>query len=43
MTIDKSKLQICVVCNQTIQPTYLGKALDNPKMFIGTRVTMLYL
>ena len=30
MTIDKSKLQICVVCNQTIQPTYLGKALDNP-------------
>ena len=30
MTIDKSKLIICVVCNQTIQPTYLGKALDNP-------------
>ena len=23
MTIDKSKGQICVVCNQTIQPTYL--------------------
>ena len=30
MTIDKSKLVICVVCNQTIQPKYLGKALDNP-------------
>ena len=30
MTIDKSKLVICVVCNQTITPKYLGKALDNP-------------
>ena len=29
MTIDKSKLVICVVCNQTITPKYLGKALDN--------------
>ena len=25
MTIDKSKLQICIVCDQTIQPKYLGK------------------
>ena len=31
MTIDKSKLVICIVCNQTITPKYLGKALDNPK------------
>ena len=30
MTIDKSKLVICVVCNQTITPKYLGKALNNP-------------
>jgi len=29
MTIDKTKLQICVVCNQTIQPKYLGKDKDN--------------
>ena len=29
MTIDKTKLQICVVCNQTIQPKYLGKDRDN--------------
>ena len=28
MTIDKSKLQICIVCNQTIQPKYLGKDGD---------------
>ena len=28
MTIDKSKLQICIVCNQTIQPKYLGKDTD---------------
>ena len=28
MTIDKSKLIICVVCNQTIQPKYLGKDRD---------------
>jgi hypothetical protein len=29
MTIDKTKLQICIVCNQTIQPKYLGKDKDN--------------
>ena len=23
--IDKSKLQICCICNKTIQPKYLGK------------------
>ena len=28
MTIDKSKLQICIVCNQTIEPKYLGKDRD---------------
>ena len=28
MTIDKSQLKICVVCNQTIQPKYLGKDRD---------------
>ena len=27
---DKSKLKICIVCDQTIQPTYLGKSLDDP-------------
>ena len=30
MTIDKSKLQICCICNKTIEPKYLGKDLDNP-------------
>ena len=28
MTIDKSKLVICIVCDQTIQPKYLGKDRD---------------
>ena len=28
MTIDKSQLKICVVCNQTITPKYLGKDRD---------------
>ena len=28
MTIDKSKLVICIVCDQTIQPRYLGKDRD---------------
>jgi len=29
MTIDKTKLQTCMVCNQTIPPKYLGKDKDN--------------
>ena len=33
MTIDKSKLIICVVCNQTIQPKYLGKVYDGIDTF----------
>lgn len=33
MTIDKTKLQICVVCNQTIQPKYLGVADDGTEHY----------
>ena len=33
MTIDKSQLKICVVCNQTIQPKYLGKDKENNHVY----------
>ena len=33
MTIDKSKLQICCICNNTIEPKYLGLDKENNRVY----------
>ena len=33
MTIDKSKLQICCICNKTIEPKYLGKDREDNHVY----------
>ena len=33
MTIDKSKLQICCICDKTIEPKYLGKDSEDKHVY----------
>ena len=33
MTIDKSKLQICCICDKTIEPEYLGKDSEDKHVY----------